>query len=41
MADCKQAKAATDVVQGYLDELNNGGRQWARVGRSDRAAAQR
>ena len=33
-------KNATDVVQDYLDELSNRGRQTARVGRPDRAAAQ-
>ncbi|DBA94895.1 TPA: hypothetical protein ACH3X1_002428 [Trebouxia sp. C0004] len=33
-------KNATDVVQDYLDELSNRGRQAARVGRPDIAAAQ-
>ena len=33
-------KNATDVVQNYLNELSNRGRQAARVGRPDSAAAQ-
>ncbi len=33
-------KNATDVVQDYLDEPSNRGRQAARVGRPDSAAAQ-